>query len=498
MPPQTHYIAAPAKLRNIALTVMTLLFIGPLFAYANPWIEVGDERARHHLNYLKDTGAINIPLNSWPVNWADVSRELADITLDELTAKQVWSYRYLRHAKDQADRPLKTTKRFYGSNSLIPFTHFASEAREQYYASSETTVLTDHFALNIDIQTVRKPTDNEKHRYDGSYIATQLGNWIIGAGALERWWGPGWQSSLTISNNARPTPGLFIRRNESFGSNLPVASLLGPWTLEVFANTLEKERAASRAKLLGARFTFMPLSFLEVGHSRTTLRGGNKTLTAADDTAEDASSNAKEEQAPYISYDARISIALGDASLAIYGQTLRQKVRRYKSEAGSAKRKAKSAKMAGAESGFSWGSVHNRIAVEYADTENKQATDDREIYSDLYTPPQYPTGFRHYGRAIGESAGTNAIKVSLLGDHYFESGHQLSWRFSSVKLNPSSNSTNFYSDSKLKQKMVEVFYKLPLSNIAQINAGIFYMDNKMVFSNKDINSGASIQLELRF
>ncbi len=486
-----HYIAAPGRLRHIALTAITLLFfVGPLFAHANPWIEAGDERARHHLNYLKDTGAINIPLNTWPVNWADVSRELADITLDELTNKQVWSYRYLRHAKSQADRPLKTTKRFYGSNSLTPFNHFASESRDQRSASSETTVLTNHFAINIEIQTVRNPADNEKLRYDGSYIATQLGNWIIGAGAIERWWGPGWQSSLTISNNARPTPGLFIRRNESFGSNLPIASLLGPWTLEIFANTLEKERAASRAKLLGARFTFMPFSFLEVGHSRTTLRGGNRALTSVEITTEDAPSNAKEEEPAYISYDARISMALGDTSLALYGQTLRQKTSGYKSE---------SAKMAGAESGFSWGAAHNRIAIEYSDTENKQPTDDSGTYRDLYTPPQYPNGFRHYGRAIGESAGANAIKTSLLGDHYFENGHQLSWRLSSVKLSAPPNPTNIYSDSNLKQKkMVEVFYKLPLSNIAQINAGIFYMDNKVNILNKGINSGASIQLELRF
>lgn len=493
-----HHTAALGRLRHIALTAITLLLVGPLFAYANPWIEVGDERARHHLSYLKDTGAINIPLNSWPINWADVSRELADITLDGLTNKQVWSYRYLRHAKKQADRPLKTTKRFYGSNSLTPFNHFASESRDQYYASSETTVLTDHFALNIEIQTVRNPADNEKLRYDGSYIATQLGNWIIGAGAIERWWGPGWQSSLTISNNARPAPGFFMRRNESFGSNLPVASLLGPWTLELFANTLEKERAVSRARLLGGRFTFMPFSFLEIGHSRTILRGGDKARNPVEITTESTPSNAKEEQPAHISYDARISIALSDISFAAYGQTLRQKVNSRISESASAKRPDETAKLVGAESGFSWGAAHNRIAIEYSNTENKQPTDDSGTYRDIYTPPQYPTGFRHYGRTIGESAGANAIKVSLLGDHYFENGHQLSWRLSSVKLSASPNPANAYSDSDLKQKMVEVFYKLPLSNIAQINAGVFYMDNKMNISNKDINSGASIQLELRF
>lgn len=486
-----HNIEKTIKQRAARLTFAAMLFIAPTFAFASPWIDVGDERSRHHLNYLKDTGAINLPLSSWPVNWSDVSRELSDIDLDGLSTKQLWSYRYLRHAKKRASRTLKTTKRFYGSNSLIPFTHFASESRDQAYAASETTYINDSFALNIAAQAVRNPTDEDKYRYDGSYIATKLGNWILGAGSIERWWGPGWQSSLILSNNARPAPGYFIRRNESLGSHMPLLSLLGPWTFEAFVNTLEEERAISKAKLIGARFTFMPLSFLEVGYSRMTLSGGKSSnLTTSDDDPSFTNASAsREERNQNISYDVRISVPVNWASLAIYGQTMSNETANDV--------ESESATMAGIEAGFSWGAIHNRIALEYSDTEN--ASGDNTISTNaVYDHPYYLSGYRYYGRTVGESAGTNALKLSLLGDHYFENGHQFSWRLSTAELNKSSASNNLYTDSALEQDLVELSYKLPLNTITRVNAGVFYLNEDMAFAGKKINSGAYLMLELRF
>ncbi len=41
---------------------------------------------------------------------------------------------------------------------------------------------------------------------DGSYLGVNVGNFMLSAGYIERWWGPGWDGSLILSTNARPIP----------------------------------------------------------------------------------------------------------------------------------------------------------------------------------------------------------------------------------------------------------------------------------------------------
>ncbi len=473
-----------------AVRLLSLLFIAlfifspPDNANAAPWIETGDERSRHHLQYLNDTGAINLPLTSWPVSWADINRELIDIHLDELDSKQLWSYRYIRHAKEQDDRSIKATKRFYGSNSLIPFTHFASDSREESYLNSETTFLHNHFALNIDVQAIRNPTDENSTRFDGSYLATQIGNWTAGIGSLDRWWGPGWQSSLILSNNARPTEGVFIRRSQSLGVNLPLLSLLGPWSFKAFAGRLSGENSVPKDRLMGARFTATPLSFLEISLSKVLIRNSDLSeLDENDESSEDKSTT-------NTSYDFRLSLPTRSFSTAVYGQWLHNED--YTTV------KAESAKMAGFELGFSWAATHNRLALEIADTENSITTTETPSENPIYELPSYLGGYRHHGRVIGESAGTNATKISALGDHYLDNGIQLSWRFSQVDLNKKSESGNVFTSSPLTQKTAELTIKFPLSGTVLVNAGGFYLSEDMMFANRKLNSGAYLQLELRF
>ncbi|MFL0799704.1 MAG: capsule assembly Wzi family protein [Agarilytica sp.] len=478
-----------------AVRLLSLLFIA-LFIFspsdnanAAPWIETGDERSRHHLQYLNDTGAINLPLTSWPVSWADINRELVDIHLDELDSKQLWSYRYLRHAREQDDRSIKTTKRFYGSNSINPFTHFASGSTEETYLNSETTLLHNHFALNIDVQAIRNPTNEDSTRFDGSYLATQIGNWTAGIGSFDRWWGPGWQSSLILSNNARPTEGVFIRRSQSLGVNLPLLSLLGPWSFKAFAGRLAGENSVPKDRLMGTRFTATPLSFLEISLSKILIRNGDlPELDGREETGDDE--NREDKSTTNTSYDFRLSLPSRSFSTAVYGQWLHNE--------DHATAKAESAKMAGFELGFSWAATHNRLALEIADTENSITTTETPSENPIYGLPSYLGGYRHHGRVIGESAGTNATKISALGDHYLDNGIQLSWRFSQLDINKNSESGNVFTPSPLAQEIAEISFKFPLSGFALVNAGGFYLSEDMMLVNRKLNSGAYLQLELRF
>jgi len=86
---------------------------------------------------------------------------------------------------------------------------------------------------------------------------------------MDRWWGPGWDGSLIMSNNARPIPAITIGRNRTNAFNSKWLSWIGPWDLNVIFGQLEEERVIPNAQFFGMRFNFRPLQSLELGISRS-------------------------------------------------------------------------------------------------------------------------------------------------------------------------------------------------------------------------------------
>ncbi len=109
---------------------------------------------------------------------------------------------------------------------------------------------------------------------DGSFVDIGLYHWRVGGGAVSRWWGPGWDSSLILSNNARPAPGLYVERGVFTPFESAWLSWLGPWHFTTFMSQLESDRDFAHTLLWGARFTFKPIAALEIGLNRTALWGG--------------------------------------------------------------------------------------------------------------------------------------------------------------------------------------------------------------------------------
>jgi len=91
-----------------------------------------------------------------------------------------------------------------------------------------------------------------------------LGNWSLSAGYLDRWWGPGWEGSLILSDNARPVPSFGIDRIEAQPFTLPVLRWLGPWRFSTFMGQLEEDRDYPEALLFGMRFESRPLRFTRI------------------------------------------------------------------------------------------------------------------------------------------------------------------------------------------------------------------------------------------
>ena len=314
--------------RFITILSAGVFLAAPLSSLAAPWLGAGDARARHSFQKLSDRGHLDASTTTWPINWADVERGLSESS-DSLVATQ---RAYLAFEREQqAEIGFRGEFAFEGSNEPAFLRGFHDLPREEGQLTATLQWQGEAWAAGISPSAVADPGDGKEFRLDGSYIAATAGNWVLGVGAIDRWWGPGWQSTMILSNNARPIPAIWVDRKSSLAPESDLLSWIGPWKLNLFLGQLEEERAIPDAKMIGMRVTFAPIERLEIGLSRTIMFGGEgrpeglstvwdaligKDNVEEGETAEDDASN------QIATIDARYGFPLGDQTMGLYAQMM--------------------------------------------------------------------------------------------------------------------------------------------------------------------------------
>jgi hypothetical protein len=96
---------------------------------------------------------------------------------------------------------------------------------------------------------------------------------IVGRESL--WWGPGFNGSMLVSNNALAMDMIRLRTANQITLPWVFADLFGPLKAELFFGSLEKERTAfPSSKVTGVRIDLAPFPWLEVGAARSIVFDG--------------------------------------------------------------------------------------------------------------------------------------------------------------------------------------------------------------------------------
>ncbi|MFO7651904.1 MAG: capsule assembly Wzi family protein [bacterium] len=256
---------------SVALTAVILLGGLSPSAQAGPWAEPGDPGLRHDLQLLVDHGVMNIPLTTWPLSYPDIYAGLKSVDDDKPLPPHIQSalQRVKARVTRAADGRLRASVEVGGNTEPEAFRGFADTPRGDAELAVGAEGGNDRVAFKLKMTTVMNAIDGKTVRFDDSHLSMLLGNWVISLAAVDRWWGPGWDGSLILSNNARPVPAIVLQRSQSTPFDLPVLNWLGPWQLTTFMGQLEHDRYVPDALLWGMRFNFRPLPGLEIGLSRT-------------------------------------------------------------------------------------------------------------------------------------------------------------------------------------------------------------------------------------
>ncbi len=389
-------------------------------ALAGPWVEAGDSRLRSDIQLLADAGVIEGSVTTWPLAWADVM-----YSLDPSKVVTPWQRDALDRVTQAASRDsvegyaiLKA--RVAAASEAVQIRSFEDTPREDGEIGFAVEYTGNWFTANLEGTWAADPQDDKEWRPDGSYAAVALGNWTLGVSAQDRWWGPGWSSSMIYSSNARPVPSISFDRMVTSPFETRWLAWLGHWDLSVQVGELERNREVPDALLFAARLSLRPLTGLEIGLSRSAQLCGEgrscdfdtwKNMLLGKDNQGDNVSPEDEPGNQLAGWDVRWSSAIGKQPFAAYTQWVGE------DEGGSLP--AKYTALFGIET---WGG-HNtmgtwRTYLEWTDTMCNFALykgSDKVVPDCAYNNSIYKTGYRYRGRSLASTLDNDASVFTLGG-----------------------------------------------------------------------------------
>jgi hypothetical protein len=410
--------AGAARLR--AALAVSLLLSSAIPARAAGWFESGDYRLRTDLLVLNDAGVIRVPVNHWPIAQATLEFALADANEHFATNAAVSMALARTRARLAAARAADGSLRAEvtlaaGEPGLLR--DFDTPAREDAELGGRLAYGNARFSVALRATAVNDPADDQQLRLDGSHATFAWGNWLLSANTLDRWWGPGHEGSLILSNNARPMPTVMVERAEARAFESRWLSWLGPWRFTLGISQMEDERADIDSPLFMAwRVVVMPWHDMEIGFSRTAQFCGETLPCSAssfwdmlignDNPGFDATPES-EPGNQMAGFDLRWNSPIGNLPYAFYGQ--------YIGEDESGYLPVKYLGQLGLEiwKPLTDGGVVQAFA-EYTNTTCSALSSGGPYYDCAYNQGQFNVeGYRYRGRVIGHTTDSDAESYAL-------------------------------------------------------------------------------------
>lgn len=371
-----------------------------------------DAALRRDLQALRDAGYISTLTTTWPIPWSVLKQDLAALQDKKLPAYLVNAKNSLSKAVKANTAPFTFSAELYGSSEPKLLSQFGKHSSEDNSLSTTLGFKQEHWQATLAVQAVNHAIDEQDYQLDGSNLSVDLAHWRAGLSTLDHWWGPGWQSSLILSHNARPIPMLYLSRQSRDPFETPYLSWLGPWHVITFMGQLESTRHVPQALLWGLRLTFSPHPAWELGLSRTAIWAGDGRPSGADTFVDlllgkdnfehDDPDKAQEPGNQLGGIDIRFGHQLGEGSAGAYLQVIGE------DEAGNLP--SRPVVMAGASVTVPLRQAPMTIAIEYQDTALDSYSD--PIFNSAYNHSIYQTGYRFRGRSIGASTDNDTQLLS--------------------------------------------------------------------------------------
>ncbi len=396
------------------------------------WVELADTLLRHDLRALVDTGVLTLPLTTWPMPMADLLAAFSAARTERLTTESsrlAWQ-RVQNRLGRTAKKGFALQWQVSGGRSDI-MRDVDGGTRESGELGLRLARDEARWSMALALEAVAAAGDGKSVRADQSFVTGRVGNWLLGASLQDRHWGPAYESSLILSNNARPIPALVFDRAVSARPEWRGLHWIGAWRATGMLGILEQERHdIDRPLFFGLRITWQPRHWIELGLSRTAqLCGAGRPcdfqtfadmFLGRDNVGVDGNVSAERQPGNQLAgVDARVSSPWKAFPAAFYWQDIGEDV--------IDKRPTDRLHLFGIQT---WMGLSNgaavRAYVEYADT-SCAANISPPVFDCAYTNNLFNAeGYRFHGRVIGHTS--DADSESQAAGIYFVEPQGREWR----------------------------------------------------------------------
>lgn len=406
----------------VAVSALPVIFLAG-HAAGSPWAEAGDAQLRSDIEVLAAAGLIDNVTTQWPLPWGGVLYRLQ--TSAALDSQPEYVREAAERVEQEGQNAIAADRVNYTlvgdvTNSPNVVRGFDALGREQAQGQISAEWMGADSAARLQIGAQMPDRfDHQPLLLDGSYAMHRLGNALLYAGYVTHWWGPGWDTALSLSNNARPFPQVGITRMDTTPFSSPWLSWLGPWQAEFLVGLLDGPRLAHNTLFDGTRISINPFPGLEFALARSQeLCGSNQPPTAyfngihpcepiaeyfnvRNDPAHPSAS--KDE----VDIDLRYTNMIGDISYALYTQEMNRDTGPFVH--------SDTSHLFGASAWAPMCGTAVRFTAEYADTISTQDffSFNKDFYGQTYWDYKYQDGWQYRGRTLGSSLDTDSRLASF-------------------------------------------------------------------------------------
>ncbi|MDC2994311.1 capsule assembly Wzi family protein [Gammaproteobacteria bacterium] len=387
---------------RLSLKALFILFL-PLLAFPDPWISGKEEFKVKKLEYLSIKNQFSIDTSAYPIPLALIRNPNEDMFNNMSLMNE-----YIDYANQIISKESQRYIHEFGfsfNSEFNPFRFIGSQFKDKNSFFFSSSYLGDRVAAKMTFTIFESPYEDKKYDFSDSYFAVVSGNFILGIGNYDRWWGPAHHGSLILSNYSKSSPGLFVRSLEGFSSSLPFFRSFGKVNFSLFANQLEKNRYVKNPFLIGTRISFNPVNGLTIGLTRSIMFGGDgkdnslSSFWSSFIGDESRRHNTKDNNIDneLAGFDIKYSFNLENLVWSFYGQ--------YIGEDGSDYWPWRTFYIAGSEFLFIKDGKLNSIIFEYFDTyydgKGKGHKESEVRTNIIYEHEYYKNGYRYKGSPLG-------------------------------------------------------------------------------------------------
>lgn len=451
-------------MKKLAAFCLMLLVPG---VKATPWLDTSDNYLRQSLQTLAQAGLLTGPINTYPIMWKNIAIDLNKIDVNQVDPNLRFAVLHLKSALDANRQSHQSGIKLSYNSHNSPIQSFGEHYFERAAVTIFQEVQGDSWAGRLQLsyrnEFANATTENQKTVADGSYLAGIWGNWVLALDQDSVWWGPGQQSSLLLSNNARPIAAVRLSRHSWQADARPWLQWLGPWSITTFAGQdaeLDKIFSSdepNNAKYWGGRATIRPWPALELGISRVIQWGGDGRSNSFT-TLWDLISYDKTDEIPA---DQRAAIDIS-YHLQAFGWPLTAYAE-IADDDNTSGLPDKALTLFGVRSYWGEQNAIHTVNLEYSDTfldcENSLRRGNCAYQGEVFTQ-----GYRRFGRVIGSGYGADA-KVLSAGYQYQTLGG-ISWSGHLYR-------TDFYNETVSGQLGSDAIWQLKLEHRRPLFNGLF-------------------------